>query len=95
MKSSAAALLKLFLSAQASRRAEAIGRCFADKDELKTAVVQYLDDANCLLGECEVAKVYGYPMNSWCVGNVTDVGLLFDEASSFKRQTNFGFLFWS
>ena len=79
-----AVVLTLLLSARASRLARAAGRCFADSDELAEAIKEYANNANCLLGQCEVAEVYGNPMNSWCVGNVTDMRFMFEGASSFN-----------
>ena len=72
-----AVVLTLLLLARASRLAQAAGRCFADRDELREAVSQYTNNPNCLLGQCEASEVYGHPMNSWCVGNVTDMSSMF------------------
>ena len=34
---------------------------------------------------CEVGRrIYGWPMNSWCVGNVTDMSWLFYDMSTFN-----------
>jgi len=51
--------------------------CFANRDELTLAVDEYmtkncLNDPNCTLG-----GVYGWPINSWCASNVTDMSYLF------------------
>ena len=56
--------------------------CFANRDELKLAVDEYMrqncpNDTNCTLG-----GVYGWPMNSWCVSNVTDMSYLFSGMSA-------------
>ncbi|KAL7537567.1 hypothetical protein ACHAWF_005810 [Thalassiosira exigua] len=50
-------------------------RCFGDRDELHTAVDNYVDF--CSDGSCAVGQIHGWPINSWCVGNVTDMSGLF------------------
>lgn len=60
-------------------------RCFADGDELKSAVDRY-EDQRCAVNTygCEVVRTYGWPMNSWCVGNVTDMSYLFAKHRYFN-----------
>ena len=51
-----------------------MGKCFADRDELKLAVDQYIDNDctnNKELCKKILAQTYGYPINTWCVGKVT------------------------
>ena len=59
--------------------------CFADRDELQTAVEFYIrtcpNNSNCI-----VAQTYGWPMNSWCVGNVTDMSELFRDMDTFNED---------
>jgi len=59
--------------------------CFADKGELKAAVVSYIstcsNNTNCLVGQN-----HGWPMNSWCVGNVTDMSELFKDMETFNED---------
>ena len=62
-------------------------RCFASKDELKAAIDEYNDDG-CAdeTTSCDVSEMYGWPMNSWCVGNVTDMTDLFFEMDDFNED---------
>src|SRR6056300_464191 len=66
-------------------------QCFANRDELKTAVDTYVsndcnddrtEDATC----DDIYSKYGWPMNSWCVGKVTDMVELFYEMSTFNED---------
>jgi surface protein len=64
--------------------------CFTDRDELKSAVDEYID-TDCGHGvrsaSCEViAQKYGWPINFWCVGNVTDLSALFNLKQSFNED---------
>lgn len=52
------------------------GDCFADSEELETAVSQYLQDKS---SKTEVAARYGWLIRSWCVSGVTDFIFLFAE----------------
>ena len=38
--------------------------------------------------ECEIGQTYGWPMNSWCVGNVKDMSYLFYEMDTFNEEIN-------
>jgi len=59
-------------------------KCFADKSELKAAVDQYVDEEDCANNDgCAVGQMYGWPIGTWCVGNVTDTSELF-MGSSFN-----------
>src|SRR6056300_1634717 len=62
------------------------GVCFDTRDELKTAVDKYVsNDCNDYRNEdatCDdIYSKYGFPMNSWCVGKVTDMSYLFYKMS--------------
>jgi len=62
--------------------------CFDKNDtyELKTAVRAYIDQ-DCAQNEnCDTARLYGYPMNSWCVGQITDMSYLFNIMPSFNED---------
>ena len=78
--------------------------CFADREELKSAVDAYIDtDCGTNQTACEeIAQKYGWPMNSWCVGNVTSLKELFVFKETFNedisawdvsRVTDFSHLF--
>ncbi len=78
--------------------------CFADREELKSAVDEYIDtDCGTDQTACEeIAQKYGWPMNSWCVGNVTSLRELFVFKDTFNedisawdvsRVTDFSHLF--
>lgn len=64
-------------------------KCFADRDELKTAIDGYMINIEGCRGsknECAVGRIYGWPMNNWCVGNVTDMGRLFFNMQEFNED---------
>ena len=49
-------------------------KCFADLDELKAAVDEYIEgDCGNLFSKCNVTQMYGTPNGTWCVGKVTNV----------------------
>lgn len=53
-------------------------KCFVDRGELKAATDRYIYYENCAENSaCAVGREYGWPMNSWCVGEITDMGELF------------------
>ena len=53
-------------------------KCFADKSELKAAVDQYVYEEDYANNDrCTVGQTYGWPIGTWCVGNVTDMSQLF------------------
>ena len=66
--------------------ANATGPCFLDRDELKTAVDEYIAEDCAANSTCTVGKAYGWPMNGWCVSNVTDMSELFLEAEEFNSD---------
>jgi len=37
---------------------------------------------------CPIAQTYGWPMNSWCVGNVKDMSSLFSNMDTFNEDIN-------
>ena len=64
-------------------------KCFADRDELKTAIDGYMinvEGCRSSKNECAVGQIYGWPMNNWCVGNVTDMGRLFFNMQEFNED---------
>ena len=62
--------------------------CFIDRDELKSAVDEYIDmDCGTDQSACElIVQKYGWPINFWCLGNVTDLSALFHEKESFNED---------
>jgi len=55
---------------------------------LYSAVRSY-DSQDCANNEnCDIGRQYGWPMNSWCVGNVTDLSSLFSDMSTFNEDIN-------
>ena len=63
----------------AGQLSDTLCACFADRDELLGAMSEFLkdgcsDDNNC---NNDVVKKYGWPIGSWCVSNVTDMGSIF------------------
>ena len=53
---------------------------------LYKAVRAYVDQDCANNEECDIAQVYGWPMNSWCVGNVKDMSSLFIEMWTFNEN---------
>ena len=64
----------------------AAAECFADRAELKTAVDQYVSQNCANNSNCNVGQIYGYPMNSWCVGSVTNMYQLFLGMDTFNED---------
>jgi surface protein len=67
-------------------------KCFADRKELKDAVDRFVA-FDC--GEAEAAnanvcfdfsQLYGWPMGSWCVGDVADMSSLFEDLDMFNED---------
>jgi surface protein len=65
-------------------------KCFGDRKELDDAVKRYVAygcgkageaNSNICLGD---SQMYGWPMGSWCVGDVTDMSSLFEGLDVFK-----------
>mmetsp|Transcript_14573 Transcript_14573/g.26315 ORF Transcript_14573/g.26315 Transcript_14573/m.26315 type:complete len:374 (-) Transcript_14573:173-1294(-) len=67
--------------------AAAANPCFANRNELKGAVDRYIDEEDCANNnECDVGKTYGWPINSWCVSEVTDISRLFQWKGTFNED---------
>jgi len=65
--------------------------CFDTEDGgrygvLYNAVRSYVDQDCANDEECEIGQTYGWPMNSWCVGNVKDMSGLFSEMDTFNED---------
>ncbi len=60
--------------------------CFSTRDDLKATVDTYISSGcNKGFNACpDITSKYGWPMNSWCVGKVTDMSNLFYEMSTFN-----------
>jgi len=69
----------------------AVNKCFIDRDELKEAVDQYIEE-DCDVDEkkCEVGKEYGWPINSWDVSFVTSMEWIFssEQTSTFNGNVS-------
>jgi len=66
-------------------------QCFGADDGgrngvLYNAIRQYVSDGCANNPECDIGKVYGWPMNLWCVGNVIDMSYLFQRMRSFDED---------
>ncbi len=62
--------------------------CFVTRNELKAAVDDYVR-FRCERGAnvCRnITSKYGWPMNSWCVGYVTDMSTLFRDKGAFNED---------
>ena len=71
--------------------AAAANQCFAADDGgydgiLYQAVRDYMSQDCPNNNNCAVGQTYGWPMNSWCVGNVTDMSYLFYEMDTFNED---------
>jgi len=55
-------------------------QCFTEKRELRQAIEDYLAEP---FANSSVAQIYGYPMNDWCVEQVTDMSWLFSDLTTF------------
>jgi len=52
------------------------------------AVRAYIDQDCANNKEREIAQTYGWPMNSWCVGNVKSMSYLFEYMDTFNEDIN-------
>ena len=71
-----------------------IFECFVTDDGgrrgvLYKAVRSYVDQDCANNKECDIGQTYGWPMNSWCVGNVKDMSYLFETMSKFESMSTF------
>ena len=78
--------------------AVAANQCFAADDGgvfengtstggiLHNAVRDYVKQDCANNNNCTVAQTYGWPMNSWCVGNVTSMFYLFQDMDTFNED---------
>jgi len=67
--------------------------CFSADDGgengiLYNAVRSYVSQDCANDDECEIAQTYGWPMNSWCVGNIKDMSSLFSNMDTFNEDIN-------
>ena len=73
------------------RLAVAANQCFAANDGgrdgiLYQAVRDYVSQDCANNNNCAVGQTYGWPMNSWCVGKVTDMSYLFYDMDTFNED---------
>jgi len=73
--------------------AAAANQCFGADDGgkfgiLYFAVRDYMSQDCPANSNCTIAQTYGWPMNSWCVGKVTDMSWLFSK-NSFNTMDTF------
>ena len=66
-------------------------QCFGADDGgtggiLYQAVRDYAEQDCANKNNCAVGQTYGWPMNSWCVGSVTDMSNLFEGMSTFNEN---------
>ena len=66
------------------------GQCFGSglsgRTELKTAVDNYVSQECANDSNCNVGQIYGWPMNSWCTGDVTRMNQLFINMGEFNED---------
>ena len=53
---------------------------------LYNAVRAYVDQDCVNNQECDIGQTYGWPMNSWCLGNVNDMSYLFQYMDTFNEN---------
>jgi len=70
---------------------------------LGSAVRAYVSQGCANNQQCDIAQVYGWPMNSWCIGNVRDMSYLFYKMDTFNEDisgwitssvTDMSYMFW-
>mmetsp|Transcript_26012 Transcript_26012/g.54262 ORF Transcript_26012/g.54262 Transcript_26012/m.54262 type:complete len:388 (+) Transcript_26012:2-1165(+) len=63
-------------------------KCFDNKEQLRDAINLYTSQSGCLHGatNCDIGRTYGYPMNSWCIGQMTDMSELFRNDGTFDQD---------
>ena len=68
-------------------------QCFANHEELKTAVDRYTNEDCANNNGCNVSQTYGWPMNSLCTSKVTNMSRLFcnDFSESYESWRYFDF----
>ena len=71
--------------------AAAANQCFGADDGgrdgiLYQAVRDYVSQDCANNNNCAVGQTYGWPMNSWCVGKVTDMSYLFQFMEDFNED---------
>ena len=64
---------------------DAQNQCFDTRIELKNATVAYLANNS---STTLIATTYGWPIGSWCVGNVKDFSGIFEGAIGFNEPLN-------
>ena len=71
------------------RLAAAANQCFGAGVggwDLYQAVRDYVSQECANNTNCAVGQTYGWPMNSWCVGKVTDMSYLFQFMEDFNED---------
>ena len=68
------------------RSLQASTLCFANIDELKQAIDEYVEQECNNVTNCIVGGIYGWPMDSWCVTNITDMSHLFSGMINFNEN---------
>jgi Mycoplasma protein of unknown function, DUF285 len=58
--------------------------CFQDRVDLELALTEYLTDNG---QDTAVATRYGWPINTWCVQNVSDFSRLFSPVNNLDKAT--------
>lgn len=58
-------------------------RCFEDSEELRQAVHDYIANSTQFTS---VAQHYGWPINEWCVSQISDFSYLFANQRKFKES---------
>ena len=75
------------------------GPPFPDRATLKNAVTSYINEECADNSDCAIGKTWGYPMNTWNVGEITDFSYLFnggtiDEAGGHMQTFNENIASW-
>ena len=62
--------------------------CFGADDNgfLNNAVRLYVHQDCANNEKCEIVQTYGWPLNSWCVGNVNDMSFIVSGMDTFNED---------
>jgi len=60
-------------------------KCFESNNELRLAIEDYLSEPANRRDRTDAAKLYGYPIDTWCVNSLEDFSYAFWNAQDFNE----------